>query len=118
MECPLRYKEGTTTTAGLTISYGGPLVAGAVQLLYSFTRGAGGFAIGRKFSFSPVVAADAPVFRIFEVNSEAIPSEDQLEDMFNTRLRLLTSLFQDGSASPIDIDQDGNTLLYVLLPVF
>lgn len=103
----------------MRLSYSGPLLAGALLISMSMTRGSGGFSISPTLAFSPTVPHDAPAFKAVEcLTFSKSTSAFDMEAAFEFRKQELSRLYGDRKASPYDLDEFGNTVLHVRLLFF
>ncbi|MCJ1262511.1 hypothetical protein MMC22_002381 [Lobaria immixta] len=109
-DCPLYATSERRHSIGINLSYCGLILAKAAQASISITRGAGGFSISPTLTFSPVVPSSSAVFSVFDFGHwDSVTDTQQRLKAFVKKLR---QLFQDGKASPFDVDEDGNSLLH------
>lgn len=84
-------------------------------MTFSATRGTGGLAISPQLTLRAVVPDDSPAFRL--LRSMSFFGHDaqfpNLKDRAEWVLYQLNLLFDNGEASPMDVTQDGETLLHV-----
>ena len=118
--CPLYIRTETTTTVGFKMGYYGRLLANTVRATISITTGAGGYSINPCLKFHAVVPNSSPAFRLLDhkisrefLYTEPLPQSKTVCDYFNSALKQLYELFQDGRASPTDTNESGQTLLHV-----
>ena len=95
-------------------------LARAVEASFSLTRGAGGTALSPNLQLRCLVAYDSRAFALIREDFPGdVPGDMTLDDMkivASQRVQILRQMFQDGKASPYDVDIDGNTLLHVSDP--
>ena len=120
-ECHLFVRSCSTTVAKLCMKRCGAFLSGAIEASISITRGAGGFSIIPGLRCAHVVPENNPAFElvarlgiIFWDNFPAIDA-NEVELSLETGIQDLVRLFDDGKASPYDVDIEGNTLLHVRL---
>lgn len=110
-DCPLYATSERRHSIGINLSYCGLILAKAAQASISITRGAGGFSISPTLTFGPVVPSSSAVFSVFDFGHwDSVTDTQQRLKAFVKKSR---QLFQDGKASPFDVDEDGNSLLHV-----
>ena len=89
----------------------------SIAATFSATRGPGGLAISPQLTLRAVVPNDSPAFSLLKnMNYSNIGDNGQIPDLLNRAewaLYQLSLLFNNGKASPIDVTQDGETLLHV-----
>lgn len=114
-DCPLFATSERKHSIGINLSYCGLILAKAARASISITRGAGGFSISPKLTFSPVVPSNSAVFSVFDFGHwDSVTDTQQKLKAF---LKTLGRLFQDGKASPFDVDEDGNSILHVNMSI-
>ncbi len=116
--CPLFNDAEETKQFGLRFSFSGPLLRGVIQAAISMTRGAGGFSISPMLAFNPIVSSGTGAFKIMDIirySFQNIPPLVDMQATFTSQKQQLLRLYQEGKASPRDIDEDGNTVLHVRL---
>jgi hypothetical protein len=84
----------------------------AVKLAIQATRGAGGLSVSPLLTLRGFVRKDSPVFALFYDDAIYQHREDIGMYMDYASKRML-QLFRDGSASPYDVDEHGETILHV-----
>lgn len=93
--------------------YGG-LIAQVVKASVHLRRGAGGFSLSPSLNCIRVVSYDSPAFKLIDTFLDEMDY-----DLASTLLQLdvlirkLQELFQDGRASPRDVNPRGDSLLHV-----
>lgn len=116
--CPLsRYAQQRVDTIGVKYTYCTKILGYSIAATFSATRGPGGLAISPQLTLRAVVPDDSPAFSLLRSmeyycrgDNEQFPT---LIDRAEWVLHQLTLLFNDGKASPMDVTQDGRTLLHV-----
>ncbi|KAL9118762.1 MAG: hypothetical protein Q9187_004691 [Circinaria calcarea] len=111
-DCPLYDEIESERLVGMSISYCGTLLMGAIRASISMTRGAGGFSISPSLTFSPVVPSTAPAFALLNIRFTRDTTVNDMQQTYNIRLQQLSRLYSERKASPHDTDQDGNTVLH------
>lgn len=108
----------------LRLGYCGPLLAGVIQASFFCTKGAGGMSISPSLSFRGLVASDSPAFSLInKIRPRRLElllhefSADEWASRVEERLQDLPRIFDEGRASPYDIDIHGNTLIHVRYPI-
>ncbi len=115
-DCPFFNDAEESKQFGLRISFSGPLLRGVIQAAISMTRGAGGFSISPILAFTPTVSSGTGAFKIIEsIGFPDRASAVDIQAFFTFKIQQLLRLYQEGKASPRDIDEDGNTVLHVRL---
>lgn len=117
--CHLFVRSCSTTVARFRMKRCGAILSGAIEASISITRGAGGFSINPGLQCARVVSANNPAFdllhrrryRLTVGDSSKTISEMKLSQ--ETAIQDLARLFCEGTASPYDVDIQGNTLLHV-----
>ena len=79
------------------------------------TRGAGGFSINPTLAFNSIVPSDSGPFKIMNTSFTFDASAADMQATFAFKKRELLHLYQQGKASPRDIDENGNTVMHVSL---
>ncbi|KAG4421719.1 hypothetical protein IFR04_005095 [Cadophora malorum] len=88
----------------------------SIAATFSATRGPGGLAISPQLTLRAVVPDDSPAFSLLKF----VPCRDDegqspdIMDHAKWVLYQLNLLFEDGKASPMDVTQDGRTLLHMI----
>lgn len=117
-DCVLSRESQETKQFGLRIAFGGPLLRGAIHAAMSMTRGSGGFSLSPALTFNYVVPSNTGQFKL--LNSSLgyalrwAPAAD-VRTAFEFRRRELLRLYQEGKASPSDVDENGETVMHVSL---
>ena len=109
-DCPLSNYSKSEKLFKIRLWYCGGILAQAIEASIHLTRGAGGFSISPNLSFSCVVPSNSNAFRLFR--SYDLIRGPRPQDL-DVLIESLSRLFQDGKASPRDVDEDGNSLLHV-----
>ena len=91
-------------------------LARAVQASVSLTTGAGGTALSQNLRLKCLVPYDSPAFALIKQPFPNDMTFDDLKIVASQRVQILRQMFQDGKASPYDVDIDGDTLLHVSDP--
>lgn len=114
--CPLsRYAQQRVDTIGVKYTYCTKILGYSIAATFSATRGPGGLAISPQLTLRAVVPDDSPAFSLLKF----VPCRDDegqspdIMDHAKWVLYQLNLLFEDGKASPMDVTQDGRTLLHV-----
>lgn len=98
----------------LRLAYCGRVIAQAVITSIQIRRGAGGFSISPSLSCIRVVSSDSPVFRLLQNFCGTFSLLNFISPVdFDDPVRELVKLFQDGQASPCDVNLSGQSLLHV-----
>ena len=101
-----------TKEFGFRISFTGPLLQGAIQAAMSMTRGSGGFSLSPALAFNHVVRSDTGPFQF--LNFSGMSSiEHIVRNKLDFNKEKLVYLYQQGNASPSDVDENGDTVLHV-----
>ena len=108
--------DETSWSMRLRLAYCSKLLARAVEASLSLTRGAGGIALSPTLQLRCLVPFDSPAFTLVRDPFPRGMTFDDKEIVANQRLQILRQMFQDGKASPYDVDVNGNTLLHVSDP--
>lgn len=118
-DCPFFGQFDVEKQFGMRLSYSGPLLARALLISMSMTRGSGGFSMSPTLAFSPTVPSHAPAFKALEclIFSKSTSAFD-MEAKFEFTKQELSRLYRDGKASPYDLDEYGNTVLHMACNVF
>ena len=124
-DCPL-FPSSRLTLVRLGIARCAPLLIGAIEASISITRGAGGYSISQNISCARVVPWFAPAFNLVEPiwggsstwsailnRRRSIRHRAHFKRDLNYDLQKIKTLFEQGKASPYDVNGDGNTLLHV-----
>lgn len=110
--CPYRNPRVEEQSTELAAEYISLAFGKAVKLAIKATRGARGFSISPLLIFRGIVRGDSPVFALFSWHAIEKHLEDFGMYMDNASARML-QLFRDGSASPYDVNELGQTILHV-----
>ena len=109
--CPL------SRTYSVSVERYGALLAGAVEALFSITCGAGGLSISPVIQCLRVVSADSPVFQLVDWSSVfkagIVKSTTDFDIYLRNNISKIERLFENGEASPYDVDSRRHTLLHV-----
>ena len=100
----------------LSLAYCSKSLARAVEASLSLTRGAGGIALSPNLQLRCLVPDDCPAFVLIRERFPDDMSFDDIKTVASQRVQILRQMFQDGKASPYDVDIHGNTLLHVSDP--
>ena len=93
-------------------------MAGVLQASFLCTKGAGGMSLSPSLSFRGVVASDSPAFSLINNLRQCVEfSADEWVSHVEGQLQELRRIFDEGRASPYDIDIHGNTLIHVSCPI-
>lgn len=116
--CPLsRYAQQRVDTIGVKYTYCTKILGYSIAATFSATRGPGGLAINPQLTLRAVVPYDSPAFSLLKsMNYNHLGDNGQIPTLIDRAewvLHQLTLLFSNGKASPMDITQDGRTLLHV-----
>ena len=114
-DCALFNETQEAKQFGLRISFCGSLLQGAVQVAMSMTRGSGGFSISPVLAFDRIVSSNTAPFRILNFSFNGKTTAADMQATFDFRKKELLRLYQEGKASPRDIDENGNTVMHVSL---
>ena len=120
VSCPLYIRTEAATTVGFKMEYYGRLLAKTVRATVSITTGAGGFSINPCLKFHATVPKSSLPFRLLDQEKlqerflTTLALSKALSNYFDNALRQLYELFQDGRASPTDVNESGRTLLHVI----
>ena len=87
----------------------------------SMTRGSGGFSISPALTFNYVVSSDTEPFKLLDRPFGFDPvkffycglSTADVRATLDLVRRKLFRLYQEGNASPSDVDENGNTVMHV-----
>ena len=112
-DCPHFACVETSWSMSLSLACCSKFLAKAVEASLSLTRGAGGIALSPNLQLRCLVPTDSQAFALVR---EPFPQRMTFDDMkigASQRVQILRQMFQDGKASPYDVDIDGNTLLHV-----
>ena len=113
-DCMLSRESQETKEFGFRISFSGPLLQGAIQAAMSMTRGSGGFSLSPVLTFNYVVRSGTGPFKLFENPFQyRWKSAADICAALDFRRKELIRLYQEGNASPGDVDEDGNTIMHV-----
>lgn len=120
--CPLfkRYPKSTVVT--VAVQYVGILLTRAIRVLIAIDRGAGGISINHTtLDTARIVSNDSQAFKLVKWNEAfdegKIKNIVELDKYLRDSYKELQLLFDDGNASPYDVDELGNTLLHVRICV-
>ena len=111
--CPHSAGVEKSWSMALRLAYCSKFLARAVQASVSLTRGAGGIALSPNLQLRCLVPYDSPAIALI---TEPFPDNetfDNIKIVASQRVQRLRQMFQDGKASPYDVDIHGNTLLHV-----
>lgn len=97
----------------LRFVYCGRLVAQAITASIHLRRGAGGFSISSKLNCSRAVPLEDSIFSTIHFFLSRLSNESGMRLEPNSLIKLIEGEFQNGKASPHDVDESGNTLLHV-----
>ena len=111
--CPLFGQDEEAKRAGIWVSYSGPLVRGAIEAAISITRGSGGLSITPTLAFIPTVPSNSAAFEALNINIYRVSTAAEMQAVLLSGRHELLRLYQEGKASPRDLDEDGNTVLHV-----
>ena len=117
-DCPHSACVETSWSMRLSLAFCSKFLTRAVEASLSLTRGAGGTALSPKLQSRCLVSDDSPAF-VLASEAFHIPRNVSFEYMkmvVSQRVQILRQMFQDGKASPYDVDIHGNTLLQVSNP--
>ena len=115
-DCMLSRELQETKQFGFRISCSGPLLQGAIQAAMSMTRGSGGFSLSPALTFNYVVRSGTGPFKLFENPFEyRWKSAANICAALDFQRQELIRLYQEGNASPGDVDENGNTVMHVSL---
>ena len=115
-DCVLFLESKECKQFGLRISFSGPFLMGAIQAAMSMTRGFGRFSISPSLSFNSVVPSNSEQFRLlhFDFDNKEMSVAD-VRTNFEFRRQEILRQYQEGNASPYDIDENGNNVMHVSL---
>lgn len=98
----------------LKLIYYRGIIAQVVKASIHLRRGAGGFSLSPNLSCIRVVSQDSPAFELVRTYLRPLRfNPDPQLPPFDDLIRRLHELFQDGRASPHDVNPRGHTLLHV-----
>lgn len=111
-DCELFKPFKKETSLHLKLMYYSGVIAGVVNASFQLTRGAGAFSLSPSLSCIRVVPHKSPAFELITLHMFDIvcPGILLTSDVVIWKLR---ELFQDGRASPGDVNPDGQSLLHV-----
>lgn len=93
------------------------MLARAIRTSITINRGAGGVSIGHDLDIVRMVPGNSRAFRLVQwplITKEGkIHNINSLDMFLRHNVQELEGLFRNGSASPFDVDEEGNTLLHV-----
>lgn len=93
--------------------YGG-VIAQVVKASIHLRRGAGGFSLSPSLSCIRVVSYDSPAFKLIDARFGVLSFHvAPMVPAFDVVIRKLRGLFQDGRASPHDVNPSGESLIHV-----
>ena len=115
-DCPHSSCVETSWSMRLSLACCSKFLARAVEASLSLTRGAGGTALSPNLQFRCLVSYDSPAFGLMGKPFPDDMTFDDMKTVASQRVQILRQMFQDGKASPYDVDIDGNTLLHVSNP--
>ncbi|PVH79597.1 hypothetical protein DL98DRAFT_655347 [Cadophora sp. DSE1049] len=115
--CPLARYTQRVDTIGVKYTYCTKILGYSLAATFSATRGPGGLALSPQLTLRAVVPRNSPAFNLID-SIERCPTADVKKfsnplDHANWVLRQLNILFNDGQASPIDVTEDGVSLLHL-----
>ena len=124
--CPFFAPPARTTVVEARMGGCGALLAGAIEVSISITRGAGGLSISPSLRCARVVSHDSPAFVLVRQNRrtdsskwwQCIDSISELDALLDVITHKLELLFRTGKASPCDVDLAGNTIHHVRVTLF
>lgn len=115
--CSLSKPHPKSTVITVALHNCGALLARAIRASITINRGAGGLSISHKLDIARAVPRDSRAFQIvdwhFAVQTGVIKNIIDFDRFLRDSVREIENLFRNGSASPWDIDEDGDTLLEV-----
>ncbi len=86
----------------------------SIEASLKSTRGAGGAAISAFMRIRGVVFVNSPAFALVDSNTlSKVSAIEAFGPFLRGIVQKLDALFNEGKASPTDIDDYGNTLLHV-----
>ena len=115
-DCPHSACVETSWSMRLSLACCSKFLARALQTSLSLARGAGGVALSPNLQLRCLVPSDSPAFALV---MEWFPRDITLDNLMivaSQRVQTLRQMFQDGKASPYDVEINGNTLLHVSDP--
>jgi len=100
---------------GIKYVHSAALLKMALEVSFTFSRGAGGFSVSPFFRVRGLVRDDSPAFKLLwaRFNSALILTDMEVEAKNTDTLQQLRSLFDQGEAAPGDVDPEGRTLFHV-----
>lgn len=113
-DCELFYFFERESSLDLKFTYYRGVIAQVVKASIHLRRGAGGFSLSPSLSCIRVVSDDSPAFQLLRklFTQKILDHTSQLVNLDNL-IRKLHELFQDGQASPRDVNSLGGSLLHV-----
>ena len=115
-DCPHSACVETSWSMRLSLACCSKFLARAVEASLSLTRGAGGTALSPNLQLRCLVPYDSPAFALMGEQYPESMTFDDIKIVASQRVQRLRNMFQDGKASPYDVDIGGNTLLHVSDP--
>ena len=115
-DCPHSACVETSWSMRLSLACCNNFLARAVEASLCLTRGAGGIALSPNLQLRRVVPFSSPAFTLIY---EPFPYDMTFDDIriaASQRMQILRQMFQDGKATPYDVDTHGNTLIQVSNP--
>ena len=112
--CPLFHECQVIKQIGLRLSFCGPLLQGAMQATMSMTRGSGGLSINPMLAFSNIVPSNTGSFKRLDMDQfRGWSSAADLRSILKLKKQELLRLYQQGAASPHDVDEAGDSIIHV-----
>ena len=119
--CPLCKVTQQSKTFGMRYGHASCFLTKAIEVSFTFKRGAGGCSLSPCLRIRGIVRQDSPAFRIFHEDNlvSFMRRKGERYNMYlsretETSIGRLRRLFEDGQAAPDDVDVKGRTVLQVI----
>lgn len=111
--CPLFKGSWQNYTVGFKYVHSAALLA--LEASFTISRGAGGFSVSPFLQVRGLVHDDSPAFKLVEACMEnlSLLKDEKCDANVTDSLQQLRSLFDQGKATPGDVDSQGHTLFHV-----
>ncbi|KAL2859333.1 hypothetical protein BJX68DRAFT_261771 [Aspergillus pseudodeflectus] len=112
--CPLHVDGQRAIGVAGSYTFCNRFLGFSLQLMMSFTRGAGCFAISPVIRMQAVVGRDSPAFRLLADAGKWYPGDTGLVGQIDAVKTKLFQMFHDKRAAPTDRLEDGTTILHAV----
>ena len=117
--CPYHARSGKQHRLSFNLKYTSLILNIIAGVSMSMKYGAGGLSLSPNLTLRGMMREDSPAFRLFDwvewKDCRTLPDAIAKMDQSSLRLR---QMFDEGIASPFDLDRRGNSLIWVCNPCY